>query len=153
MFCTVQWFISRGLNFTNLMKNFQFEKLKPFKDRVGSISRCVMTSRDVHGFSHSWNKFTKNWAHLQNWIPLNTLYIHYVVHVYIVGEFVLQCSFIMNVFLITACDCPNELDLCDMTSGQCSSCPELVVGRTCNSCLPNSFGDPSTGCEVCFGYS
>lgn len=47
-----------------------------------------------------------------------------------------------------ACDCLNDLDMCDMATGQCSSCPQLVVGRTCDSCADNSFGDPNTGCEV-----
>ena len=38
--------------------------------------------------------------------------------------------------------------MCEMATGQCSSCPQLVVGRTCDRCADNSFGDPNTGCEV-----
>ena len=51
-----------------------------------------------------------------------------------------------------ACSCPNELDSCDLETGQCSNCPPLVGGRTCNVCVANSFGYPSIGCTVSLIY-
>ena len=49
---------------------------------------------------------------------------------------------------IVACSCPSPLDNCDLMTGQCSNCPPLVEGRSCNVCVANSFGDPSIGCMV-----
>lgn len=50
--------------------------------------------------------------------------------------------------LCVACSCPDPLDNCDLMSGQCSNCPPLVEGRSCNMCVANSFGDPTVGCAV-----
>lgn len=49
---------------------------------------------------------------------------------------------------IAACSCPDLLDNCDLMTGQCSNCPPLVEGRSCNVCVANSFGDPGVGCTV-----
>ena len=46
------------------------------------------------------------------------------------------------------CQCADPLDICDIQSGQCSNCPPLVGGLTCDSCVENSFGDPTIGCMV-----
>ena len=37
---------------------------------------------------------------------------------------------------------------CDVSTGQCP-CPPLVTGRTCDSCMAGSYGDPLLGCSVC----
>lgn len=53
------------------------------------------------------------------------------------------------ILLFSDCDCVNSANNdCDVTTGQCS-CPPLVTGRTCDTCMVNTYGDPLTGCSVC----
>jgi hypothetical protein len=46
------------------------------------------------------------------------------------------------------CGCVDPSESCEVATGQCR-CEALVTGRTCDSCVPNSFGDPGEGCSPC----
>ena len=49
---------------------------------------------------------------------------------------------------LSECECGDPSESCDVGSGQCV-CPPLVTGRTCDSCMENTFGDPGEGCFPC----
>ena len=46
------------------------------------------------------------------------------------------------------CGCVDPSESCEVATGQCR-CQSLVTGRTCDACVPNSFGDPGEGCSPC----
>jgi hypothetical protein len=48
----------------------------------------------------------------------------------------------------TACTCPNQFDDCALGTGECSACPPLTVGISCDACIPNAYKYRNGSCMV-----
>ena len=63
----------------------------------------------------------------------------------------MQLPFMMQYNLL-ACTCPDALDNCNIVTGECSSCPPLNFGTSCESCILNTYRDENNNCLVIIQY-
>lgn len=60
------------------------------------------------------------------------------------------CDFMFHLLpcSIIACTCPDQFDDCSLETGECSGCPPLTFGNSCENCVLNTYRDEDGNCMV-----